>query len=156
MNDTEKALADVLLKARVIKPAQLEAAVRCKDQNGMSLEDALVRLRYAGEDEVARGLSKVSGMPFASKGNKMLRAERGQGLETLVDAVFARDNYVLPLYIEEGTLHAAMAAPHGGVLGPAVAHKTGMPVSCFIAPASELREAIDQFYGPVNPAPAGS
>lgn len=146
MNETEKAVAEVLLKAEAITQEQLDSAVRFKNQNGMSLEDALVRLRHAGEAQVAQALSKVSGMPFASKGNNMLRPEEDPELRRLVDKVFAEDNLVLPLYVEEGTLHAAMAAPQGGVLGLALALKTGMPVSCFIAPSSELTEAIGQFY----------
>ncbi|MBI5596912.1 MAG: hypothetical protein HY928_12535 [Elusimicrobia bacterium] len=146
MNETEKAVSEVLLKAEAINREQLDSAIRFKNQNGMSLEDALVRLRYAGEAQVAQALSKVSGMPFASKGNNMLRPEDDAELRRMVDKVFAVDNLVLPLYVEEGTLHAAMAAPQGGVLGLALALKTGMPVSCFIAPASELTEAIGEFY----------
>lgn len=146
MNETEKAVADVLLKAEALKPEQLEAAVRFKNQNGMSLEDALVRLRHASEEQVAQALSKVSGMPFASLGNRLLDPCEDPALKKLVDAAFARDNLVLPLYVEDGTLYAAMAAPQGGVLGVALALKTGMPVSCFIAPASELVEAIEGVY----------
>lgn len=146
MNESEKAVAEVLLKARALTKEQLDSAVRFKNQNGMSLEDALVRLRMVGEDAVAQAVSKVSGIPFASRGNKILVAEAGQGLEALVDAVFARDNCVLPLYIEDDTLHAAMAAPQGGVLGTALTIKTGKPVACFVAPVSELQEAIEEFY----------
>lgn len=146
MNESEKALADVLLKARALTPEALQAAVRFKSQNGMSLEDALVRLRHVPEDEVAQALSKVCGIPFASRRNNMLRPDDDPALKRLVDGVFARDNFVLPLYVEDGTLHAALAAPHGGVVGTALALKAGMPVSCFIAPPTELAEALESFY----------
>ena len=146
MNESEKAVAEVLLKARALTKEQLDSAVRFKNQNGMSLEDALVRLRMVGEDAVAQALSKVCGIPFASRANKILSAEKGQGLESLIDGVFARDNCVLPLYLEDGRLHAAMAAPQGGVLGTALALKTGKAVACFVAPVSELVEAIEEFY----------
>ncbi|MBI2362487.1 MAG: hypothetical protein HYV15_03785 [Elusimicrobia bacterium] len=92
MNETEKAVAEVLLKAEAITREQLDSAVRFKNQNGMSLEDAMVRLRYAGEAQVAQALSKVSGMPFASRGNNMLRPEDDPELRRLVDKVFAVDN----------------------------------------------------------------
>lgn len=147
MNESERAVSEILLKAQAITPDQLEQAVRNKNANGTRLEDALVKMGFCGEDQMTQATSKVSGLPFASKGNNMLRAEKGTGLEELVDAVFAKDNMVLPLYIEEDTLYAAAAAPHGGVLGIALAHKTGKPVSLFIAPASELTVALADFYG---------
>lgn len=148
MNESEKAISEVLLKASAISPEQLDHAVRFKNTNGVRLEDALVKLGFCAEDQMAQATSKVCGMPFASKGNNMLRAEKGQGLEKIIDPVFARDNMVLPLYLEEETLYAAAAAPHGAVLGTALALKTGKPVSLFIAPASEIAQAIDAFYGP--------
>lgn len=147
MNESEKAVSEVLLKAKAITAEQLDQAVRNKNANGIRLEDALVKMGFCGEDQMAQATSKVSGLPFASKGNNMLRAEKGAGLEQLVDAVFAQDNMVLPLYIEDDTLYAAAAAPHGAVLGVALALKTGKPVSLFIAPASELTVALNDFYG---------
>lgn len=146
MNESERAVADVLMTAKALTQEQLDQAVRVKNTNGVRLEDALVKLRFCSEDQVAQATSKVSGLPFASRGNNMLRPEKGTGLEALVDPVFAKDNMVLPLYVEDDTLYAAAAAPHGGVLGTALALKTGKPVSLFIAPASELADAIDGFY----------
>lgn len=146
MNESEKAVAEILLKARALTEEQLDSAVRHKNLNGMRLEDSLVRLNMVTEEAVAQALSKVCGIPFASRGNKMLAPEKGQGLEALVDVVFARDNCILPLYLEDGTLHAAMAAPQGGVIGTALALKTGMEVACFVAPVTEIRVAIDEFY----------
>lgn len=146
MNESEKAVSEVLLTAKAITPEQLAQAVRFKNVNGVRLEDALVKLGFCAEEQMAQATSKVSGLPFASRGNNMLRPEKGAGLETLVDAVFAKDNMVLPLYIEDDTLYAAAAAPHGAVLGVALALKTGKPVSLFIAPASELAAALDGFY----------
>ena len=153
MNESERAVADVLLTAKAITQEQLEQAVRAKNTNGVRLEDALVKLGFCAEEQVAQATSKVSGLPFASRGNNMLRPEKDAGLEALVDPVFAKDNMVLPLYIEEETLYAAAAAPHGAVLGVALALKTGKPVSLFIAPASELAVAIDAFYRPPGISP---
>lgn len=146
MNEFEKAVAEVLLTAKALTQEKLDQAVRVKNTNGVRLEDALVKLRICSEEQVAQATSKVSGLPFASRGNNMLRPEKGAGLEVLVDAVFAKDNMVLPLYIEDETLYAAAAAPHGEVLGMALALKTGKPVSLFIAPASELAAALEGFY----------
>ena len=146
MNESEKAVAEVLLKAKAVTPEQLDQAVRIKNTNGVRLEDALVKLKFCGEEQVAQATSKVSGIPFACRANNLLRPEKGAGLEALVDHVFAADNMVLPLYVEDDTLYAAAAAPHGGVLGTALALKTGKPVSLFIAPASELAAALDGFY----------
>lgn len=146
MNESEKAVAEVLLKAKAVTPEQLEQAIRIKNTNGVRLEDALVKLKLCGEEQVAQATSKVSGIPFACRANNLLRPEKGAGLETLVDHVFAVDNMVLPLYIEDDTLYAAAAAPHGGVLGTALALKTGKPVSLFIAPATELAAALEGFY----------
>ena len=146
MNESEKGVAEVLLTAKAVTHEQLDQAVRVKNTNGVRLEDALVKLRFCSEEQVAQATSKVSGIPFASRGNNMLRPEKGAGLQALVDGGFAKDNMVLPLYIEDETLYAAAAAPHGDVLGTALALKTGKPVSLFIAPASELSDALDGFY----------
>ncbi|VVB73838.1 Uncharacterised protein [uncultured archaeon] len=113
-------------------------------------EDFLKKCRgeYTGPDEEgAIGFSKEHGVPYASFANKILKMEKGQGLEKLVPAAFAREHCVLPLFRDENFLAVAMVKPDDMVLKDTLMMLTnGMEIQPFVACRSQILRAIGEFY----------
>lgn len=146
MTPVEQGIADVLLRGEKLTPEQLEHAKKFKLQNGYALGEALLHLGYCKEDVLADALSKLTQVAFASVKNNLLDPEPEQGLEKLVDVQLARDNLVLPLYLEEDILTVAMTDPSNELVKEALRLKTGMTIKPMVATKSELLMAIYKLY----------
>src|SRR5579862_5232010 len=100
-------VADILLASAVITGDQREKANKLSTQSRCSFSEAVVKLGFAKEEDIAVAISKQLSIPYASRENKILRVERGQGLEKAIDEHFARDHFVLPLFLEDNVLAVA-------------------------------------------------
>lgn len=107
----KKKLGEILIRQKVISEDQLNKGLKFQQQEGCLIGEALIKLRYANEVQVAMALSMQLGIPYASIQNKILNPEQGQGLEKIIPEKFARDNYAIPLFIENDILAVAMADP---------------------------------------------
>ncbi len=140
-------LGDILVQNGVINQEQLARALKTQAQAGCLLGEAIVKLGFASEEKIAEAVSKQMNIPFASRENKVLRAERGQKLESKVNERFARDNLVLPLFLEDNRLLAvAMANPENMMVLDNLRILTGYEIQPFIAARGQLLKAIDEFY----------
>ncbi|MGC8867365.1 MAG: type II secretion system protein GspE, partial [Elusimicrobiales bacterium] len=88
-------LGEILIGQKVITDEQLVKALKFQQQEHCLLGEALVRLGYTTEEQIAIVLSKQLGIPYASIQNQILKPEKGQGLENLIDEKFARENLVV-------------------------------------------------------------
>jgi type IV pilus assembly protein PilB len=86
-------------------------ALKFQQQQGCLIGEALVKLHYVSEEQVAQALGKQLGIPYASKENQILNPEKTQGLDKYIPEKFARDNAVIPLFIENNTLAVALTDP---------------------------------------------
>src|SRR5208282_107980 len=118
-----------------------------QNQFGGSLTDALVKLGFATEEAIALANSKQLNIPYASRENKLLRVERDQGLEKIVDEKFARENLVLPLFLDEKTLAVAMNDPGNLMVLENLKLMTGYEISPLISTRAQILKVIDEFYG---------
>src|SRR5688572_128372 len=104
-------LGDILLQGGVLDADKLMKAQKLQAQSNIRLGEAVVKLGFATEEAIAIAVSKLLGVPYASKENKILRPERGQKLDMVINEKFARDNVLLPLFLDENVLAVAMAEP---------------------------------------------
>jgi hypothetical protein len=104
--------------------------------------------KYSEPDkENAFKISKEFGIPYASFENKILKMEKGQELEKLVPAAYAREHCVLPLFLDDTVLAMAMANPEDVVLLDNLKLSTGgLDIQPFVACRSQILKAIDKFY----------
>ena len=109
-------LADILVSTGVINEEQREKALKTCAQVKCQFAEAVIKLGFANEDQIAVALAKMLGLPFASRENKILKVEKGQGLEKNVSETFARENLVLPLFLDESVLAVAVADPENVTL----------------------------------------
>ncbi|MEM4368221.1 MAG: hypothetical protein QXO21_04350, partial [Candidatus Anstonellales archaeon] len=141
-----KRLGEILIEQKIINEEQLNKALKFQEQNHCLIGEALVKLGYATEEQIAVALSKQLAIPYASIQNQILKPEKNQGLENLIDEKFARDNYVVPLFIENDVIAIALADPTNLILLDNIRAKTGMEVQTFISTKSQILKVIDQFY----------
>ena len=116
-----KLLGEIMIQAKWIDEEKLNKALKFQAQQHCLIGEALVKLHYATEEQVAQALAKQLGIPYASRENQILNPEKGQGLEKIIPEKFARDNAVIPLFVENNILAAAITDPHrigiAGALG---------------------------------------
>ena len=135
-----------MVAAKWITEDQLEKALRFQQQQGGLIGEALVKLRYASEEQVAQALGKQLGIPYASKENQILNPEKTQGLDKYIPEKFARDNAVIPLFIENNTLAVALTDPTNIMMLDNVKLVSGMEVQLFISTKAQILKVIDVFY----------
>ena len=140
-------LENILIRSKYITPEQLENGKKHQSQTGLPLPETLVKLGFLTEEQLAVSKSKYLNIPYASKENKVLKAEVNQNLEKLVPEQFARTHLVLPLFVDGRRLAIAMADPTDVVLLDNIKTLTGgMENSPFISTKAQILKAIDDFY----------
>ena len=140
-------LGDILLKGNVLSREQLDKASKHSEMTGVRLGDTVVKLGLATEDTLAMAVSKMIGVPFASKENKILVPEKGQNLQNVIEERFARENALLPLFLDETVLAVALAEPENVLVLDNLKLMTGFDIQPFISTKSQIMKAIDDFYG---------
>ncbi len=129
------------LNAEQVKRAQLYAK-----QNNISFAEAVVKMAFATEEQVTIALSKHFAMPYASKENGILVPEKEQDLQKIIPEKFARENMVIPLFVEDDSLAIALLDPTNLFLLENIKLMSGRQVQPFIASKSQLLNALDSFY----------
>jgi len=141
-----QSLPELLIAHAILDAAQVEKAVKAAAQLKVSFAEAVVKLSLAKEEDIALVLSKHLGVPYASRENKILKAEKGQNLEKVIPENYARQNYVLPLFLDEKILAVAVSDPENVMLLDNVKLLTGLEIQPFIATKTQIIKVIDEFY----------
>ena len=141
-----KQLGEILIERGVITEKQLKSAQLYAKQSNVSLADAIVKFGFASENQVTIGLSKHFAIPYASKENGILSPEKDQNLQEIIPEKFARENMVLPLFVEDNELAIALNDPTNVFLIENIKMMSGKQVQPFIASKSQLLNVIDAFY----------
>ena len=141
-----QSLAEILVTSGVLTGEQRDKAVKVAAQSKCQFSEAVVKLGFTKEDDIAIALSKQHGVPYASRENKILKAEKGQNLEKVVPEKFARENFLLPLFLDENLLAVAIPDPTNLQLLDNAKLLTGHDIQPFIATKTQIIKAIDEFY----------
>src|SRR5690348_13000586 len=94
---------DILVKRGVIGPDQLKDAERRNEP----LEEALVKLRYAEPDDIMKAKAEEHGLDFV----ELREIEIPASVIELIPESLARENVVMPLAQENGTIKVIMHDP---------------------------------------------
>lgn len=143
---TKIRLGDLLIKSGMVTEEQLKRALKLQESAGVMLGEALVKLGFTSEEHITIAISKQIGIPYASRENGILKPESGQGLDKVLGEKFARDQLVLPLFMEDSTLAVAMVDPTNLLLLDNLRLMTGCEIQPFITSKAQLLNVIDQFY----------
>jgi type IV pilus assembly protein PilB len=139
-------LAEILVSSGVLTEDQRDKAQKAATQSRCSFNEAAIKLGFTKEDDIAVALSKQFGIPYASRENKILKSEKGQALEKVIPENYARENLVLPLFLDENVLAVALSDPDNVMLIDNLKLLSGHEIQAFIATKTQILRAIDEFY----------
>ena len=146
----EKPLQEILIDQGTLTPEKVKKVQLYVKQNNVPFAEAVMRLGMATEDQVMMALSKHFSIPYASKENGILIPEKEQNLQKIIPEKFARDNMVIPLFVEEDELAIALLDPTNLFLIENIKMMSGKQVQPFVASKSQLLNALDSFYSNKN------
>jgi type IV pilus assembly protein PilB len=139
-------LAEILIASGLLTEEQAEKAQKVVVQSKCSFAEGVVKLGFCKEEDIAIALSKQHGIPYASRDNKILKAEKGENLEKLVPENFARENFLLPLFKDNNMLAVAISDPENVLMLDNLKLLTGHEIQPFISTKTQIIKAIDEFY----------
>jgi len=135
-------IGDLLVAQGLIAQRQLEEALVEQKRTNEKLGTGLVRLGFISEEQLVQILSSQYGVPIVRLSEMTVDPE----IFRLVPAWVAKRYELIPVQRANGALVLAMADPINLSALDEVAFTTGLQVVAAIAPLSEIRKAIDQFY----------
>ncbi|RMG17510.1 MAG: general secretion pathway protein GspE [Deltaproteobacteria bacterium] len=142
-------LGELLLKAKVITEAQLEAALAEQEKWGGKLGDILVRMGHLSEDLLVKALAKQLGIPRVD----MEKSTPSTVVLQKVRRDLAESYGVMPLELKDDgqTLVIAMSDPKNIRAIDELKATTGCrTVQPLIAGEQEIRRAIARYYMDVD------
>ena len=145
-----KQLSEILLEQGHLDEVKLKQAQIYAKQNEVQLAEAVSRLGYLTEEQITMALAKYFSIPYASKENGILVPEREQNLADIIPEKFARENMIVPLFIEDESLAVALLDPTNVFLLENLKMMSGKSIRPFIASKSQLLAVMDSFYSNKN------
>src|SRR5712692_7595755 len=137
---TDHLLGNVLVQHGHLSPDQLAEGMARAVQEAAPLGDVLARLGYVSQEEILQAISEYLGLPVVS----LAEAPPDPAAVGLVPREFALRHQALPLAIDEGTLTVALGNPMDLQVVDDLRLATGMIVRPVVAPAAEIRRALEQ------------
>ncbi len=133
----------ILLRQKIISPEQLEEAKNFQQKTGCRIDEAIVQMHYATAAEVTKAIADAHNVEFVD----LAEVQIPPSVIELVPESVARENVVLPLHQENGTLLVIMSDP--GDLDTMnklqfILDKEILPV---LATREQILDAINRHYG---------
>jgi type IV pilus assembly protein PilB len=144
---------DILIRKKVISPDQLAEAKKLATQSGKSVADELIRLGYAGGDDVMRAMAQEHGLDFVNLNEVVIPP----AIVELVPESVARENTVLPLSeVDERTLKVIMSDPLDFETRDKLQFILNKNIEIALSPREMIQEAINRHYGQIDGESADS
>lgn len=139
-------LGQILAASRIISESDIEAALREQKRVGCRFGEALLSLGVVTPEDIDWALSSQLDIPY-------IRLKRGtidQEAIALVPAELARSFSFIPLFVAGGELNIAIADPLNRPAIEAIELMTGLRVNVSVALLREIRDMLDDCYGPAR------
>ena len=138
----KKRLGELLVETGLLTPESREKALALQQQKGGRLGELIVEMGLATEEEIAQALSVQLGVPILDLTETPVEP---QAIELIAEKV-ARRHLILPIVVEQGQLHVAMADPLSFEALEDVRFASGYAIRPSVATRSQILWAIDQHY----------
>jgi len=143
LTSTPNDFTDILFRRGIIDPAKLEEAKSVAKQTSAKLQDAIVKLGYATAQEVMSALAEFHGLQFI----ELTEVTIPPAVIELVPESVARENFVLPLDLENGILKIILSDPTDSDTIQKLQFILNMDIEPVLAPREQIIEAINRHYG---------
>ena len=131
---------DILIKRGVVGPDQLTEAQK---MGNVAVEDALAKLGYADGDDIMKAKAEHYGMPYVA----LREIEIPASVVDLVPESLARENLVMPMGQESGTIKVIMHDPLAFETIDKLRFVLNRDIEVSLAPKEAIVEAINRYYG---------
>ena len=138
-----KRIGEVLIERGVIKREQLEAALALQKEKGGIIGQLLIQMGFANETEIALALTAQYGFPYLPLDSY----EIDKALMAVIPEAVARQYCLIPIDQIGNALTLAMADPTNIKAIEDVEGLTHCIVQTFVSTPSDIRKAIDKYYG---------
>ncbi len=135
-------IGDLLVKADLISPEQLETALQEQRQNGGLLGSNLIKLGYIEEKYLTSFLSDQYGVPAIN----LSEFEIDPDVIKIIPSDVAKKHHVLPVNRAGATLVVAMADPTNIYAIDDLKFMTGYNIEVVVAAEASILAAIQQYY----------
>ena len=140
-------LGQVLIQRRVITPEQLSQALQTQKEQGGLLGEVLTKLGFATEEDIVQAMAIQHDFPYLPLGNYDIDSE----ILKLIPENVVRQHSVLPVDKMGDILTLVMADPLDSQTIEEIQRLTKCKTEIFVSTYTELREAIERFYGYKKP-----
>ena len=144
-------IGDILFSSQIITESDIARALEEQKRSGARFGEALVNLGIVAQEDIDWAISNQLNLPYIRLKKEMIDPEA----TALVPAELARAYNLIPLICAGGELHIAIADPLNSAAVEAVENQTGLRVSLSVALIREIRQMIDEWYGPTSHASLG-
>jgi type IV pilus assembly protein PilB len=134
---------DILVTKGILGPDQIEEASALQQSTGAKLADALVKLGYVTAEQVVSAQAEKAGVQFVD----LTEITIPQAVVELVPESVARENVVLPLTQENGTLKIIMSDPQDFDTVQKLQFILNKDIQPVLAVREQIVEAINRHYG---------
>jgi type IV pilus assembly protein PilB len=130
---------EILVRRGVIGPDQLKEASRMQG----AVEETLIKLGYADIDDIMKAKAEQHGLPFV----ELREIEIPPSVIELVPESLARENIVMPLSQESGSIRVIMHDPLDFETIDKLRFVLNREIEVSLAPKDSIVEAINKYYG---------
>jgi type IV pilus assembly protein PilB len=134
---------DILIKKQILSPDQLQEARGLQQQTGAKLNDALIKLGYATQDQVMTAVAEYHNLQFID----LTEVTIPPAVVELVPESVARENVVLPLSLDGAVLKVIMADPTDFDKMQKLQFILNKDIQPVLAPHEQIVESINRHYG---------
>jgi type II secretory ATPase GspE/PulE/Tfp pilus assembly ATPase PilB-like protein len=135
-------LHDILLKSGVLDQQKLSHAREISRQNDITLEKALLKLRYVDEEQIARAVASQYDLPFV----QIKGIDLDLSLSRYISAVYAQKQRIVPISKIGNTLTLAMAQPLRRLDLRELEDSIRLRIISAIAAETNIQQALKKLY----------
>ena len=148
MSDVTKkgSLGDILSASQIITESDILSALEEQKRTGCRFGEALLNLGVVSQEDIDWALSNQLDIPYIRLKSGMI----DEDAIALIPADMARLFACIPLFLAGDELNIAIADPLNRPAIEAIEVMTGLRVSISVALLREIRELIDEYYGPAQ------
>jgi type IV pilus assembly protein PilB len=134
---------DILVKRGILGPDQLNEAKTLQQQTGAKIQDALIKLGYATQEDIMSAVAEHSGMQSVNLTDLTIP----QSIIELVPESVARENIIIPLSHENNVLKIVVHDPGDYETIQKLQFILNKYIQPVLAAKEQIVEAINRHYG---------
>lgn len=146
MSTQKKRLGDILIDCNLINGDQLKQALGYQKEKGLKLGAALIELKLVSEDDIIWALGNQLNISFIHLNADIV----SPAAVKLVQAEFAREFRLMPLYVAGNQLNICMVDPLESDAVETLAARLSLQISISICTKFDFEQTYTAIYGPID------